>query len=665
MPLSYENDWGLHPESTKFNDLTDSDINDIKLKLEAAGINVNNASNLEILAKPVKFLTKLEWAIIFILLISTITPFYFLVNRVPNSTRMQELREFSEERVVDFLEQINREEEMDLFLLFDKINIIGSITERHYPNVFKILIHNGESCIGTDVECLKRSGNFAILIAPKDEQPTNSVLINCDLALTKTDFEEHSPIPCFMALDVLQTIVFNNYTFSNRIVFSFNLIGGNYNQSPILHLVDKYKVNAFINLTGADGQEILLSSAFSPLRTIFLDHAQFKPVSSVVESLFFADSYIDQKGNLTTLEIYYSPSTKSYADFMKNKKVGRLQRAGTNLFNFIFGLSFIRDFSPRSLKIFSRKYEPVIENHDFLFVSYKNYALLQAETVVFIIFFLTFIGMYFLSYFYLVRKKQLEWTSLFVHYLAFMGCVLFANVVLYLFSGIFNYLPFINWDNGAIFLRNTFLHFLLTLVIFFKITENIDPKLALDFEQMYFTFGIFFPLFFMTLIFSTVYITKIGYFLLFITLPLALATYFPRLSILGFARMHSSPKTVFVMILILLLPSIFVIAETVIMSFQSLRYAKRDSYQYIFAGFIGFISSIILSDFTWISQNMICDWGAPAYIPLSDCPWMQPVAEEVQPAFEYSKDEEFPKKEPKKNFFSCFRQKPKVEHDPW
>ena len=239
--------------------------------------------------------------------------------------------------------------------------MIKSVAEEHYVNQFKMLIHEESSCIGTEVECFKKSGNVIMLI--KSKFPASNVfLLNCGFSVSKNEFDKGNPIPCLMLMDTLQTLVFSNRTVYNDILFSFNILGEPYKDDSFAYLVKNFDVNAVVNLTGADGREVLISETSSSLISLFLDNAEYAPTNSLVEGAFTTgDSRKLNDSDFVNLEIFYPPSTDDFEQILKNAKIGLIQRAGENLFNFISALSQIQDIYHHELELFSRKYFPVFE----------------------------------------------------------------------------------------------------------------------------------------------------------------------------------------------------------------------------------------------------------------------------------------------------------------
>ena len=534
--------------------------------------------------------------------ISAIAASYYAVKEVlliPSPIKTQDLRRFSENRVINLLDELTKEEEIDLNLFLDRLNVIKSVAEEHYINQFKMFIHEGTSCIGTEVECFKKSGNIVTLI--KSKYPASNVfLIHCGFSIGTSEFNKGNPIPCLMLMDTLQTFVFGNRTIYNDILFSFNILGEPYKDDSFAYLIKEFNVNAVVNLTGTDGREVLISEKPNSLASIYLDNAEYAPANSLVEGIFTSGkSRESNESDFISLEIFYPPSTKDFEQVMKHGKSGLIQRAGENLFSFIFALSQIQDIYHRQLELFSRTYFPSFENHGFPILRYKSHSLYSipgavAELIGFIVVLLIIIGLFAVGYFRICNQRQLVFTQVLTYYGISIGCVLFTNVALYLFSGLFNYIPFIPWDNGIIFLRNTLLHFVLSMAIFFKMSESIETKYLIDYEQIYFTFGIFAPLILLAIVSSTIYVHRIGYYFLIVTIPLIVVTYYVRKPILGFSRTHACPKIIPIILVFTLLPTIVLTTDTVISIFQSVRFAERENCNFVYSAILGLLPAFLL-----------------------------------------------------------------------
>uniref|UniRef100_A0A914Z6Z1 Uncharacterized protein n=1 Tax=Panagrolaimus superbus TaxID=310955 RepID=A0A914Z6Z1_9BILA len=490
----------------------------------------------------------------------------------PNVKSAHELRHFSEDRIRNFLEQLVKENEMDISLFLDKLSLISSLTERHYVNTFELFIHNTESCIGTNEECFRRSGNIAALIGSRTQEPANVIMIGCDFGIHGNDLIDYSPIPCGMLMDAMQTIIVSNLSFVNDIIFSYNIKGKKYTDDPYLFLLKTYRVNAFIKLSGSAGREILLSNDKSDMLIEYLNNVLDKPSNMLIPKIL--EKYLNKKliqngteiehGNLMELDIYYPKIYDSIMDFIQFKKVGAVQRVGENLLSFVYALSGIPYFNLKRGKFLGFNYSISDEYYGFPFLRSHIYDFGKTvHTVTFI--FLTFIIFIIssLSFIYTCWHRKLNPKKLLVLYFTCIGSILGSNVVLYFLSSLFDYLP-IQWNSGTSFLRNIFLHFLLTISMYFKFTENIESKFSIDYEQTYFTYGIFFPLLFLTIIFT---------------------------------------------------------ADIVDTYFRAVMKEHFEGYK-LLAAIFGFLIAFLISNLTFVSRNIIFDWGTSEYIPANDCPWL-------------------------------------------
>ena len=128
-----------------------------------------------------------------------------------------------------------------------------------------------------------------------------------------------------------------------------------------------------------------------------------------------------------------------------------------------------------------------------------------------------------MSFIYTCWHRKLDAQKLLVLYFTCLGSIIGMNAVLYFLSSLFDYIP-IQWNHGTSFLRNLFLHFLLTISMYFKFTESVESKFSIDYEQIYFTYGIFYPLL-LLIPFVNIFVSKAwSYYLVFVTIPLILNT---------------------------------------------------------------------------------------------------------------------------------------------
>uniref|UniRef100_A0AC34FPU2 Uncharacterized protein n=1 Tax=Panagrolaimus sp. ES5 TaxID=591445 RepID=A0AC34FPU2_9BILA len=294
-----------------------------------------------------------------------------------------ESRHFSEDRIRNGLEQLVKENEIDISLFLDKLSLISSLTERHYVNTFELFIHNTESCIGTNEECFRRSGNIAALIGSRTQEPANVIMIGCDFGIHGNDLIDYSPIPCGMLMDAMQTIIVSNLSFVNDIIFSYNIKGKKYTDDPYLFLLKTYRVNAFIKLSGSAGREILLSNDKSDMLIEYLNNVLEKPSNMLIPKIlekYLAKKLIQngteiEQENLMELDIYYPKIYDSIMDFIQFKKSGSVQRVGENLLSFVYALSGKPYFNLKRSKFLGFNYSISDEYYGFPFLRFHIYAL--------------------------------------------------------------------------------------------------------------------------------------------------------------------------------------------------------------------------------------------------------------------------------------------------
>ena len=311
------------------------------------------------------------------------------------------MRNFSENRIRNFLEQLVKENDVDLSLFLDKLSVISSMAERHYVNTFELFIHNTDSCIGTDEECFRRSGNIAALIGSRTQEPANVVMIGCDFALHGDDLEDYSPIPCGMLMDAMQTIIVSNLSFVNDIIFSYNIrgnitplkidginpaiLGKEYTNDPYLFLLKNYHVNAFIKLSGSAGREILFTKGKKDMLIEYLNNVVYNPTNMLIPKFLenfsdfgWANNWTEAEehgSSLLGLDIYYPKIYNAVSEFIAFKKPGAVQRVGENLLSFVFALSGTPNFKLRHRRFLGFNYSIAEEYYGFPFIRLHAYGI--------------------------------------------------------------------------------------------------------------------------------------------------------------------------------------------------------------------------------------------------------------------------------------------------
>uniref|UniRef100_A0AC35FZS0 Uncharacterized protein n=1 Tax=Panagrolaimus sp. PS1159 TaxID=55785 RepID=A0AC35FZS0_9BILA len=494
--MAYDGDEGRgdgEGEEEENNRIKPKGIEWIRKKVENSG--PPNGRCIGKLFKPVAFLSRINWIIFLIFLFGIVGFYIFWINRVPTIRSAKESRNFSEDRVRNFLEQLVKDNEIDITLFLDKLSLINSITERHYVNNFDLLIHNTESCIGTNEDCFRRSGNIAALIGSKTQEPQNVIMLGCDFGIKGEDLIDYSPIPCGMLMDAMQTIIISNLSFVNDIIFSYNIKGKKYTDDPYLYLLKTYRVNAFIKLSGSAGREILLSNDKTDMLIEYLNNVLDKPSNMLIPK--FLENYLSKKliqneteieyENLMELNIYYPKIYDSIMDFIQYKKSGSVQRVGENLLSFVYALSGISYFKLKHGKFLGFNYTISDEYYGFPFLRSHIYA----------------------------------------------------------------------W----------------------------------------------------------------GYYLIIVTIPLLLNTIFFRRIIFGIGISLSSPKVTMFFQLICLLPAIIFTADIIDIYFRAVMKENFEGFK-ILSAIFGILSAFLISNLTFVSRNIIFDWGTSEYIPANDCPWL-------------------------------------------
>uniref|UniRef100_A0A7E5A088 SSD domain-containing protein n=1 Tax=Panagrellus redivivus TaxID=6233 RepID=A0A7E5A088_PANRE len=589
-----------------------------------------NVRGVNRLRNPVVFLGRFDWILLIVIFAALSSGYVFLTANRPQAVSPHMLRDFSEERVVKFLHQLSKDGDLDVALFLDKLNLISSITESHYINVFELFIHNTLSCIGTDEECFKRSGNVAALIGPRDREPDNTILVGCEFTLEKNRFNETSPIPCAMLVDVLQALILSNSSFSNDIIFAFNLKGDGYTEDPFQFLMETYDVNAFIRLSGSNGQEVLLAGDRPELKSMFLDVATRRPSNVMLEHFYASQtkarsilSNVSESDKRFNLDVFYPPGKVSLLESFNHK--GRLQSSGDNMFAFLKALSTLEHIHRYELSIFGFTIN-LHANYTahgfyglrlpaFAFTDIRDYAVIGFVSVVLLA------GAAALFIFTALRRK-LSPKKLTVYYFGTLGSIIALNIAIYLFNDLFNYIPCIDWTPSLIFVRNTAVHSVVTISLFLKLAEGIDPKLRIDYEHLYFTFGMYIPLLVLSIVMYLTLSYAWGYLLFIAIIPMTLNVVCMRQLLLGFGLTFSSPRSTMCIQIMSLIPATIFLADTVYTYYRALQYGCEQPYGQA-AAIIGFFVAFLVSNLTWCSQNIICDWGANKYIPRRDCDWLK------------------------------------------